>query len=217
MKVGTDAVLLGAWVNIHKAMHMLDIGTGSGTIALMLAQRSGELAEIDAVEIEEADALQADENFNNSPWAQKIHLHHTSIQNFFPEKKYDLIISNPPYFINSQSPPDSKRHLARHTISLSYQDLINSVVRLLTKGGRFNVILPFTEGLQFIDQAAKATLHCRRQYSFKTREEKKIERWLLEFSQEKSELQTGEVTLYKEGEVWSDSYVALTRDFYLKL
>lgn len=217
MKVGTDAVLLGAWVNIHQAMHILDIGTGNGTIALMLAQRSGELAEIDAVEIEETDALQAGKNFSDSPWAQKIHLRHSSIQNFFPEKKYDLIVSNPPYFNNSQSPPDSKRYLARHTISLTYQDLINSVIRLLTEDGRFNVILPFTEGLQFIELAAKSMLHCRRKYSFRTRAEKKIERWLLEFSREKSVLETGEITLYKDGEVWSDVYVALTRDFYLKL
>lgn len=217
MKVGTDAVLLGAWVNIDEALHMLDIGTGNGTIALMLAQRSDESAEVDAVEIENTDALQAYENFKRSPWPDKIHLHHTSIQKFFPEKKYDLIVSNPPYFNNSQSPPDSKRHQARHTIALTYPELLTSVGRLLTEAGKFNVILPFTEGLQFIEMAKQAMLFCSRQYSFKTRAEKKIERWLLEFSRASQGVETGEILLYEEGEAWSEGYATLTREFYLKL
>ncbi|HEX6226046.1 MAG TPA: methyltransferase [Chryseolinea sp.] len=216
MKVGTDAVLLGAWANIAQAETLLDIGTGNGTIALMLAQRSSEFATIDAVEIEESDAAQAEENFKSSPWDSKIFLHHTSIQNFISDKQYDCIVSNPPYFNNSQRPPGEKRHQARHTITLSYQELIDATVRLLKHNGKFNVVLPFTEGLQFIDLCRQNELFCARQYSFRTRPEKAIERWLLEFGKYQVPTEAGEIVLYDEAERWSDGYKKLTVDFYLK-
>jgi tRNA1Val (adenine37-N6)-methyltransferase len=217
MKVGTDAVLLGAWLNIDRAMHILDIGTGSGTIALMLAQRSGESSKIDAVEIGQDEALQANENFLKSPWPNKIQLHQTAIQNFFPAEKYDLIVSNPPYFNNSLNPPSEKRLRARHTITLSFRDLISSAVRLLNNDGKFNVILPFVEGLQFIEFAREEKLYCSRQYSFKTRSEKKIERWLLEFCPKEGATEKGEILLYKNEDLWHESYANLTKEFYLKL
>lgn len=217
MKVGTDSVLLGAWTKVERAKHILDIGTGNGTIALMLAQRSGANATIDAVEIENVDALQAAENFVQSPWRSKIHLYHTAIQNFFPNKRYDLIISNPPYFNNSQRPPDEKRQRARHTICLTYDDLIKSVVRLLDEQGTFNLVLPFVEGSQFISHALLARLYCSRQYAFKTRSEKPIERLLLEFRRNEQPIETGEIVLYKTGSEWSEEYTNLTHDFYLKI
>ena len=217
MKVGTDAVLLGAWVNIHQAESILDIGTGNGTIALMLAQRSHEKATIDAVEIDRTDAEEANENFIVSPWASRIHLHHLPVQQYFPEKKYKLIVSNPPYFNNSQRPPNEQRHQARHTITLSYEELIGATLRLLQDDGKLNVILPYTEGLQFIELAMQSDLYCTRQHSFRTRAEKPIERWLLEFSKCEGTNETGEILLYKSGEEWSDEYVRLTEDFYLKL
>jgi len=217
MKVGTDAVLLAAWANVHQAQSILDIGTGNGTIALMLAQRSSDSATIDAVEIEEADALQAEENFQKSPWSSKINLHHGSIQNFSSVKTYDLIVSNPPYFMNSQRPPNERRHQARHTVTLNYDELLNATIRLLKHEGKFNVVLPFTEGLQFIELAKKFQLLCSRQYSFRTRIEKPIERWLLEFSKHQHPMEAGEILLYKNGDEWSDDYVNLTREFYLKL
>jgi tRNA1Val (adenine37-N6)-methyltransferase len=215
MKVGTDAVLLGAWVTVGQAETILDIGTGNGTIALMLAQRSLETATIAAVELEATDVMQTKENFNSSPWYDKILLHHTSIQNFFPEEKYDLIVSNPPYFNNSQRPPDTRRHQARHTVTLSYRELIDAALRLLKNNGTFNVILPFTEGLQFIELAGSDGLFCTRQYSFRTRSEKPIERWLLEFSTHQTNTEMGEILLYDEGEKWSEGYKKLTADFYL--
>jgi tRNA1Val (adenine37-N6)-methyltransferase len=219
MKVGTDTVLLGAWINVGTAHQLLDIGTGNGTLALMLAQRSSDEAAIDAVEIEEADVLQANENFIQSPWASKIHLYHTAVQHFHPEKKYDLIISNPPYFNDSQRPPDEKRHKARHTVSLDHEELIHSVLRLLKDKGRFNAVLPFTEGLSFIDLAKGSGLSCTRKYSFKTRPAKPIERWLLEFQKTELPLETGEILLYKNDQTddWSDEYKQLTQAFYLKL
>jgi tRNA1Val (adenine37-N6)-methyltransferase len=215
MKVGTDAVLLGAWVTVGQAQTILDIGTGNGTIALMLAQRSLETAAIAAVEIETTELMQTKENFNSSPWYDKIHLHHTSIQNFFPEEKYDLIVSNPPFFNNSQRPPDARRHQARHTVTLSYQELIDAALRLLKNNGMFNVILPFTEGLQFIELARSHGLFCTRQHSFRTRSEKPIERWLLEFSKVQTNTEMGEVLLYGDNEKWSEGYKKLTADFYL--
>ena len=217
MKVGTDAVLLGAWVNTDQAMRILDIGTGNGTIALMLAQRSTDLAKIDAVEIEMTDADCAEQNALQSPWPHKIQVHHSSIQNFFPHNKYDLIVSNPPYFNNSQEPPDEKRYYARHTIKLSYYDLFDAVVRLLNDDGKFSVILPFEEGLQFADIAESKMLFCSRRFSFRTRAEKKIERLLIEFTRTKQPLETGEILLYKSGQTWDETYVNLTQDFYLKL
>jgi tRNA1Val (adenine37-N6)-methyltransferase len=217
MKVGTDAVLLAAWLNINQASKLLDIGTGNGTIALMLAQRSNELAEIDAVEIEMIDARVAEENFKQSPWPNKIHVHQIAIQDFDPHTKYDLIVSNPPYFNNSQGPTNQRRYHARHTIKLSYEELIDAVVRLLDDRGKFNVILPFKEGIRFIELAEAKMLYCSRRFSFRTRVEKNIERWLIEFTWHSQPVQTGEILLYKVDDLWDETYVNLTQDFYLKL
>ena len=217
MKVGTDGVLLGAWAIVHTDQYLLDIGTGSGLIALMLAQRTINTGFIDAVEIEKYGAEQAIENVHRSPWAQRIKVHQMAIQDFNPERKYDLIISNPPYFQNSFKPPDEKRVQTRHTVFLPFADLIASVNRLLATDGKFNVILPNQEGLAFIDLAKSNHLHCTRQWSFRTRNEKPIERWLLEFSFQEQSREEGEIILYKTGEEWSDGYKALTKEFYLKL
>ena len=118
--------------------------------------------------------------------------------------------------INSQRPPDERRHQARHTISLSYDDLIAATLRLLKDDGKFNVVLPFTEGLHFLDLANKCGLFCSRQYSFRTRSEKHIERWLLEFSKNQPTEERGEILLYDKGEEWSKEYTELTTDFYYR-
>jgi tRNA1Val (adenine37-N6)-methyltransferase len=219
MKVGTDGVLLGAWTTIQHEENILDIGTGTGLIALMLAQRTPHEVSIDGVEIESHNAEQALENVMQSPWKNKVAIHHTAIQNFYPEKKYELIVSNPPYFINSYQPPDQKRTTARHTIMLSFSDLIKSVQRLMTDNGRLSIILPFVEGLEFISLALQNDLHCIRKWSFRARKEKPIERLLLEFSYQKNNIEEGDITLYlgASGEVWSEEYKKLTKDFYLKI
>ncbi|MEO7992147.1 MAG: methyltransferase [Chryseolinea sp.] len=217
MKVGTDAVLLGAWVNVNHVNRILDIGAGSGVIALMLAQRSSEYVHIDAVEIGHQDALQAKENIHNSPWPNRISIYEVPIQQFQSETKYDLIISNPPYFNNSFQPPDKKRLHTRHTVSLDFNELLLAVAQLLKPDGRFNVILPFTEGLEFIGLASQHTLYCSRQWSFRSRNEKPIERLLLEFRLQSSKKEEGEIVHYKETEEWAEDYKMLTKDFYLKL
>ena len=216
MKVGTDAVLLGAWANVKDAHSVLDIGTGSAIIALMLAQRSGNLTSIDAIESEGADAQQATENVSASPWANRVQVFHQSLQKFESEK-FDLIVSNPPYFINSQLPPATHRAKARHTNKLSFEELVNHSVRLMKSTCRLAVILPVEEGNKFRAMAQSYHLFCNRQLAFFSRANKPQERWLFEFSfQERLQIQQ-KLVLHGEGETWSEEYQSLTRDFYLKL
>ncbi len=215
-KVGTDAVLLGAWAGVHGAERILDIGTGSGVIALMLAQRSAPASKIDAVELQPHDADQAVENVKNSPWPEKVTVLRTAIQDFVSEKPYDLIVSNPPYFINSWLPPDENRSKARHSNELSFTDLLASVIRLLAPAGLFAVVLPYAEGNQFLRMAETVGLYPIRKLTFRSRKNKPIERLLIEFSRKQSQVKSEELLLYKINEEWTDEYRALTRDFYLK-
>jgi tRNA1Val (adenine37-N6)-methyltransferase len=218
MKVGTDGVLLGAWANVNGAKHILDIGTGSGVIALMLAQRTPDDSQIDAVEIDPLAFEEAHENFKTSPWSEKILAHHIAIQQFTKKSKYDLIISNPPYFQNSYKPPDEKRVAARHTENLSFEDLLAATGKLISPTGRLNVILPVSEGEHFVSLAASKNFSLTRKWAFRTRAEKPTERYLLEFSRHSvKSVDTGEIKLYDQGENWSEDYKYLTRDFYLKI
>ncbi len=217
MKVGTDGVLLGAWVDVTNASHILDVGTGTGIIALMLAQRTKPSVQIEAIEIDQHASEDANENFISSHWSERLTLHHDPVQNFTSSKQFDLIVSNPPYFISSFKPPHAQRTVARHTESLSFIDLINAAKRLLSEKGKLNVVLPYTEGLQFIVLATENGFYCSKKWSFRARKEKPIERWLLEFSKDKTSPEEGEILLYSSGEEWSEGYQKLTKEFYLKL
>ena len=216
MKVGTDAVLLGAWVDLSGAENVLDIGTGSGVIALMLAQRTTDSIKIESVEIEKSAADQAAENFKDSPWSSRIAIHQLAAQDYFPAIRFDLIVTNPPYFNKSLEPPDKVRHQVRHTASLSYEHLLSTVTRLLTSQGRFNVILPYQEGIVFTELAVKHGLFCKRRYHFRTRKDKAVERTLLEFTTHVQNIDEGEILLYENGLDWSTSYRNLISDFYIK-
>jgi tRNA1Val (adenine37-N6)-methyltransferase len=217
MKVGTDAVLLGAWVDVSKAKKILDAGTGCGIIALMLAQRTERDVWIEGIEIEEQDAIQAAENSSLSPWKNRIKVTHQSLQEFKDGESFDLIVSNPPYFINSQLPPSTDRAKARHTHSLSYQELIDHSIRLLNKEGRLAVVLPYAEGKNFLNIASLSGLICIRQLAFYSREGKPQERWLFEFSLNPAPLKKEKLVLHGVGESWSPDYQSLTKAFYLKL
>jgi tRNA1Val (adenine37-N6)-methyltransferase len=215
-KVGTDGVLLGAWANIDDAKTILDIGTGSGVIALMLAQRTSADVMIDAIEIQHSDAEQAKKNVSVSGWSDRIAVLQVAAQDFNPGKQYDLVVSNPPYFNNSWLPPDAKRSMVRHTKNLSFEELVQVVKTLLAPAGRFSVILPEQEGLQFIDLTRSNGLFCVRQCNFKTRDHKPVERLLFEFARTSKAFDQEELLLYSRGDEWSEDYKALTRDFYLK-
>lgn len=215
-KIGTDGVLLGAWVDLKNAHTILDIGTGTGVIALMLAQRTTADVRIDAVEIEEADALQARENVMQSPWPEKITIIHTSVQSFHADKKYDLIVSNPPFFINSWKPPYEKRSQARHTQQLTFEELIECSKQLLSDGGKLAIILPYQEALRFTDLANRCNLFAQRMMEFRSRAHKPIERLLIEFGFRAAQLEKEELVLH-EGEAWSAQYMEITREFYLKI
>jgi tRNA1Val (adenine37-N6)-methyltransferase len=220
MKVGTDAVLLGAWVNLKGVKRILDVGTGCGIIALMLAQRTDEKVNnvhIEGIDADEQSAKQAEENLLETRWCNRVLMHHYPLQTFRSEFKYDLIISNPPYFINSQLPPKAHRAKARHTDSLSYKELLHHSVRLLKTKGRLAVILPYEEGKLFLALAKEVGLHLHRQLSFYSRKEKPQERWLFEFSFNLSPTKNEQLILHGEGESWSEEYKELTKEFYLKL
>lgn len=207
MKVGTDAVLLGAWVDIGHAKSILDIGTGCGVIALMLAQRApGAL--VNAVEIDPSSAKQAAGNFEASPW--NIDVYNTPVQEF-DKGTYDLIVSNPPFFSNSLLPPKVERKNARHTTTLSFDALVKSAKRLLNPGGRLALVVPVENG-ELMNAANLYGFHCNRKTSVYPRA--KLERYLLEFSLEKKIPLEDELVLH-DGEKRSAGYEKLTKEFYL--
>jgi tRNA1Val (adenine37-N6)-methyltransferase len=216
MKVGTDGVLLGAWINLENATRILDVGTGTGVIALMLAQRTQPHVCINAIDISEEDCEVARENVSQSPWPDKVVVQHTALQQFVSEP-FDLIVSNPPYFINSFKPLAEKRMQARHTETLSQIDLLHHSKRLLSPAGRLSVILPETEAQQLITLSSTQGWFCNRQCAFRARTTKPVERLLMEFSFHPKPEIMEDLVLYKTGNDWSDGYRALTRDFYLKL
>lgn len=215
MKVGTDGVLLGAWTRIENAYHVLDIGTGSGVIALMLAQRTSAHVKIEAIEINKADAQQALENVNQSPWKNKVAIIHSSFQNFSTHQRYDLMVSNPPFFDDSL-PPVNHRATARHTHTLSFDVFLKKVSVLLSDHGRLSVILPFQEGLEFIELASAHHLHVSRQMAVYSKPGKKQERWLLEFSRIPKNPVPTELIIHDASGGWSSDYQILTQAFYLK-
>ncbi|MBX2915059.1 MAG: methyltransferase [Cyclobacteriaceae bacterium] len=215
MKVGTDGVLLGAWASVTNARRILDVGTGSGVIALMLAQRTQPDTHIDAIDISEDDCKVAQENVGQSPWPKKVTIQPCSLQELISEP-YDVIVSNPPYFINSYKPPGAKRTRARHTETLSQHDLLYHSKRLLSPSGKLTVILPETEAGKLVELSYKSGWFCTRKCLFRSRQAKPVERVLLELSLQFEPLHAEELVLYESGENWSKAYKNLTNAFYLK-
>ncbi len=168
MKVGTDAVLLGAWGNLPESGNTLDIGTGTGIIAMMAAQRSSSF--IDAIEIDEDAYTEALDNCRKSKWSNRILVHHISFQKFVPsiQKKYDMILSNPPYFSNCVQAASESRTMARHTCNLSFEELIDGIASLLKRDGSFATILPLKEAEQLTGIAKRYGLYPNRIMYVKT-------------------------------------------------
>ncbi len=217
MKVGTDGVLIGAWCNVEAVENALDIGTGCGLIAIMLAQRNSG-CHIDAVEIDEASGIQAEENVNKCPWSNRITVHRTSFQQFYYRKanKYDLIVSNPPYFQNSLSNPNREKSIARHAGSLPMKELITGVKKLLKENGKFCMIMPVAEAQIFMDKARESGLYCRRLTSVLPNPGKPPKRYLMEFRKTEGEIKQTELIIELEKRhKYSDGFKKLTGDFYL--
>lgn len=217
MKVGTDAVLLGAWVNTANAKHILDIGTGTGIIALMLAQKCG--AKIDAIDIDHNACIQATENVNNSAWKERITIIQTSLQKFSEENtnyKYDLIVSNPPYFVDSSKAMEESRTNARHTDQLPYDDLLNGLLKLLSPTGKFYVILPTKESELFRDLALENKLYLTKLTRVVTRSDKPEKRWLMRFEFTQRSFSESSITIEQdERHSYTEEYKELTKDYYL--
>jgi len=227
MKVGTDGVLLGAWAPSDSPRTILDVGTGSGLIALMLAQR-WPAARIDAIDIDPAAVDQAKENFKQSSFSHQLSAYCTSLQAWETndqrlktnDQNYDLIVSNPPYFRNSLKNPDKGREQARHTDTLSYEELITHSVRLLSANGRLALILPAEAETEITDIASTAGLSLTRVTRVYSKESKPPRRVLLCFENTGSrgyELTPIEDTLVLEDDKGgrSAAYSELTKDFYL--
>lgn len=215
MKVGTDGVLLGAWADVASARQVLDIGTGTGLIALMVAQRSH--ARIKAIDIDEDAVGQARENVAASPWKDRIEVERQDVCRFTPGCLFDAIVSNPPYFADSLKCPDGQRNAARHTDSLDFDRLIASAARLLHPEGAFSVIIP-TDGKElFLAIAARYGLHLSRQTLVHTKPGAEPKRVLLALKFAADDCTMDDLTIELSRHVYSAAYTALTKEFYLKM
>ncbi|WP_299898143.1 methyltransferase [uncultured Aquimarina sp.] len=219
MKIGTDGVLLGSWVPISETVNtILDIGTGTGIIALMMAQRS-HAGTIDALEIDELAYEQAVENFEASDWGDRLFCYHASFQEFFQEidDEYDLLISNPPFYKDTYKTEDSSRDLARFEDALPFEHLFIGATHLLSENGRFGVILPYKEEEVVIEIAHKVGLYPQKITRVKGNPSSEIKRTLLLFGFEEMEVKLDELIIENERHQYTPEYVDLTRDFYLKM
>lgn len=219
MKVGTDGVLLGAWVSLHTLPNsILDIGTGTGIIALQMAQRS-EAEIIDAIEIDHHAFEQAVENFENSPWNDRIFCYHVSLATFTDEidEKYDLVVSNPPFYTDEFESNNEARNKARFTSSLSFEDLLDSVTKLLSGNGTFATIIPYKEEANFIKLAEKYQLKINKICRVQGNKDTEIKRSLLSFSKVHNKVELTQLIIEKERHQYTDAYQKLVKDFYLKM
>jgi tRNA1Val (adenine37-N6)-methyltransferase len=216
MKVGVDAVLLGAWTDVSDAKSILDIGTGSGVIALMLAQRSE--AFIHGIEIDIDAAKQAEENVRHSPWSDRVKTEHISVQDFASsdDLRFDLLVCNPPYFNNSLLSPSSGRNQARHTGELSFNDLADAFSKLTAPGGKCCVILPLPESSLFESVMRHRDFAPSRKLLIYPKPGKPANRILMQFEFGSIE-QAEEESIYirSDENSYTDAYKELTKDFYL--
>ena len=220
MKIGTDGVLLGAWTPIeHNPFSVLDIGAGTGIIALMIAQRS--LAEqIDALEIDEEAYEQAVDNFENSPWRDRLFCFHADLDEFAeePEDEYDLIVSNPPFYTDDYKTESEQRDLARFADAMPFEELIEAAALLLSENGIFSAIIPYKEEEKFIALAKDSDLFPIKITRVKGTPTTEIKRSLLAFSRNFAEaFPVDELIIEISRHIYTEEYIALTRDFYLKM
>lgn len=220
MKVGTDGVLLAAWTPINpQTENILDIGAGTGLISLIIAQRS-EVEQIDAIEIDDDAYEECVFNFEQSPWNDRLFCYHAALEELVeePECLYDLIVSNPPFFTEDYISSDTKRNSARHTSSLSFEELISSVDFLLSDSGVFSVIIPFREKDKFIELAKDSELYPTRITNVRGTATTEIKRTLITFERKANSFcHESELIIEIDRHQYTQEYIDLTKDFYLKM
>ncbi|WP_042860733.1 tRNA1(Val) (adenine(37)-N6)-methyltransferase [Dickeya sp. NCPPB 3274] len=219
MKVGTDGVLLGAWAPLREASRILDIGCGSGLIALMLAQRSGGRVPVDGVELDAAASEQAADNAAASPWAESIRIHQTDILAYArtAAARYSLIVSNPPYFTPGVDCASAQRAQARYTATLTHQTLLDCASRLLTSDGRFCVVLPVQAADNFVTLAQQLAWHADAWVEVADNAARPVNRVLLSLGRQPATLDRTSLIIRDDNRRYSASFQALARDFYLSM
>jgi tRNA1Val (adenine37-N6)-methyltransferase len=220
MPVSTDGILLGAWARIENQLtqptpSILDIGTGTGLLALMLAQRTHH-SQITAIDIDQSAISAAKINFAQSPWRERFTLIHDNILEISIDHAFDMIICNPPYFTTGQPSQQSQRAIARHTIQLDHHDLLTTCWNILTLSGRANFVLPVAEGEQFLSLAEQLGWFLTRKCQVRPNPLKSPNRLLIELSKKIEECEHSELII-KENNSYSQNFISLTKDFYLKM
>lgn len=220
MKIGTDSVLLGAWCPIdNHPFSVLDIGAGTGILSLMLAQRT-HAEQLDAIEIDENAYEQCVENFEASPWSDRLFCFHAGLDEFVdePEDEYDIIISNPPFYAENYKTENDARDAARFQEALPFEELVEAASLLLSENGIFAVIIPFKEEERFIELCAEAELFPVKVTRVKGSHTTPIVRSLLAFKRyELSVLEADELVIEINRHEYTDEYINLTKEFYLKM
>ncbi len=219
MKIGTDGVLLGAWTPIiNNPFNVLDIGAGTGILSLMLAQRSN-AEQIDAIEIDEDAYEQCVENFEASPWGDKLFCFHAGLDEFVdePEDEYDLIISNPPFYTDDYKSDNTSRDLARFEDALPFEELIEAAALLLSDNGIFSVIIPFKEEEQFVSLCKELDLFPLKITRVKGTSTSEIKRSLLAFCRMEQTPLIDELVIEISRHNYTPEYIELTKEFYLKM
>ncbi|TXD50915.1 MULTISPECIES: tRNA1(Val) (adenine(37)-N6)-methyltransferase [unclassified Polaribacter] len=222
MKIGTDGVLLGAWCSVANYPDtILDIGAGAGVVSLMIAQRSDAMT-IDAVEVDEDAYEQTVENFEKSDWGDRLYCYNATFQEFADEiaeeeETYDLILSNPPFYTDDFETDDTARNKARFTSSLSFENLLLGVSKILSENGTFSVIIPFKEEENFISLAKNNNLFLNRVCHVQGNPSSEIKRSLLQFSFDTSEIKKEHLIIEIARHQYTEDYINLTKDFYLKM
>ena len=220
MKVGTDGVLLGAWTPInHNPNSILDFGAGTGIIALMLAQRTS-AEQIDALEIDEGAYEQATDNFENSPWSDRLFCYHAGLDEFIedPEDEYDLIVCNPPFYTEDYKTDNEQRDLARFSDAMPFEELIEAADLLLSENGIFSVIIPYKEEEKFVALANEFELYPIKITRVKGTPTSETKRSLVAFSRNKQDhFPIDELIIETARHIYTEEYIELTKDFYLKM
>jgi tRNA1Val (adenine37-N6)-methyltransferase len=217
MKVGTDGVLLGAWTQCEvEPRRILDIGSGTGLIALITAQKFSE-ATIEAVEIDANAFAQCTENFTLSPWKNRLTAKHSDFKSFVSPHKFDLIVSNPPFYTEDSKSPETTRQMARSTASLSYEGLLKGVSALLSEAGLFSVIVPFKETDGFLSIALKFKLFPNQITHVRGQADKPFKRSMISFGFTEKTCKQDELAIELSRHQYTTEYIRLTGDFYLKM